>query len=288
MKEVTGKVAFITGGASGIGLAIARSLAGAGMKIAIADIQQDALSTVQEEFDKSNFEVITIKTDVGNRNDMENAANKTEEAFGKVHVVCNNAGVVVGGSIDQMSYSDWDWVMNVNLQGVINGVQTFVERIRKHGEGGHIVNTASLAGHFAIPGLSIYNTTKYAVVGLSETMRLELAPQNIGVSVLCPGVVNTNIGDSERNRPPELKSDRPSEPLFTDANSSDEERQARFEQILKGALEPAVVGDMVLAGIQNDDLYIFPHPELRAQVETRMNGIMQAFDRWQAYRRDLE
>lgn len=288
MKEVAGKVAFITGGASGIGLAIARSLAGAGMKIAIADIQQDALAAAQEEFDKSNFEVITIKTDVGNRNDMENAANKTEEVFGKVHVVCNNAGVVVGGSIDQMSYTDWDWVMNVNLQGVINGVQTFVERIRKHGEGGHIVNTASVAGQFAVPGLSIYNTTKYAVVGLSETMRVDLAPHNIGVSVLCPGVVNTNIGDSERNRPRELKSDRQSEPLFTDVKLGDQERQAEFEQIFQGALDPAVVGDMVLAGIQNDDLYIFPHPELRTQVENRMHGIMQAFDRWQAYRRDLE
>jgi len=155
MRDVTGKVAFITGGASGMGLAMARSFAAAGMKVAIADIEQDALDRVKAEFDASNAEVITLQVDVTDRAAMEAAADATEAAFDKVHVLVNNAGVAVGGSLDQMSYEDWDWVMGVNLDGVVNGLQAFVQRIKAHGEGGHVVNTASLAGHFAIPGLGV-------------------------------------------------------------------------------------------------------------------------------------
>ena len=143
MKDVTGKVAFITGGASGMGLAMARSFSAAGMKVAIADIEQAALDRVQAEFDKTNAEVITLKVDVTDRDAMEKAAQETEAAFGKVHVVCNNAGVAVGGGLDAMDYKDWDWVMGVNLDGVVNGVQTFARRLRDHGQGGHFVNTAT-------------------------------------------------------------------------------------------------------------------------------------------------
>ncbi|MEO1912428.1 MAG: SDR family NAD(P)-dependent oxidoreductase, partial [Myxococcales bacterium] len=157
MKDIVGKVAFVTGGASGIGLAMARSFSAAGMKVVITDIEQAALDHVKDEF-ASSAEVILLKLDVTDRDAMEQAAQETEAAFGKVHVVCNNAGVSVGGRVDKMSGKDWDWVMGVNLGGVINGVQTFLGRIKAHGEGGHFVNTASMAGVMPIPGGSIYTT----------------------------------------------------------------------------------------------------------------------------------
>jgi NADP-dependent 3-hydroxy acid dehydrogenase YdfG len=191
MRDVEGKVAFITGGASGMGLAMARSFAAAGMKVAITDIEQAALDRVAPEFAASNADFITLAVDVTDRTAMARAADATEAAFGKVHVVCNNAGVAVGGPIDQMSYQDWDWVTRVNLDGVVNGIQTFIDRMKAHGEGGHFVNTASMAGHLALRGLSVYTATKFAVVGISETMRQDLEPHGIGVSVLCPGVVRT-------------------------------------------------------------------------------------------------
>ncbi len=286
MKDVTGKVAFITGGASGMGLAMARSFSAAGMKVAIVDIEQEALDRVVAEFKKTNAEVIALKVDVTDRDAMEQAARDTEAAFGKVHVVCNNAGVAVGGGIDAMTYKDWDWVMGVNLAGVINGVQTFVERIKKHGEGGHFVNTASMAGQFAIPGLGVYNTTKYAVVGMSETMRADLAQYNIGVSVLCPGVVTTNIFNSGRNRPNELKGETDNSTQLLTADVSDAEQAARMQQIMASALDPAVVGDMVLAAIQADDPYIFTHPDLKPMVDARSSAINESFARWAQYRKD--
>jgi len=286
MRDVSGKVAFITGGASGMGLAMARSFSAAGMKVAIADIEQAAIDRVLVEFKKTNAKVIGLKVDVTNRDAMEKAARDTIAAFGKVHVVCNNAGVAVGGPVDAMSYKDWDWVMKVNLDGVVNGVQTFVERIKSHGEGGHFVNTASMAGHLAIPGLGVYNTTKFAVVGLSDTMRADLAPHNIGVSVLCPGVVSTNIFNSGRNRPEELKGETDTASLVLTADANDAERAARMQQILAEALDPAVVGDMVLAAIQANDPYIFTHPNLKAMVDERNAAIAASFARWTQYRKE--
>jgi NADP-dependent 3-hydroxy acid dehydrogenase YdfG len=283
MKDVAGKVAFITGGASGMGLAMARSLSGAGMKVVIADIEQAALDSVEAEFNASNAEVLTICVDVTYRDAMDDAARQTEATFGKVHVLCNNAGVAVSGSIQAMTYQDWDWVMGVNVDGVINGVQAFVHRIMAHGEGGHIVNTASMAGHIPVPNLSVYNMSKYAVVGMSEAMRIDLEPHNIGVSVLCPGVVSTNIFDSGRNRPEHLRGtgDNSSDDLFTGAN--DEETAARRAALFETALDASVVGEMVLDAIQNDDLYIFTHPHLQAPVQERTSEMDAAFERWSAY-----
>ena len=286
MQDVTGKVAFITGGASGMGLAMARSFSAAGMKVAVADIQQDALDRVGAEFKGANANVITLKVDVTDRAAMEDAARRTEAAFGKIHVVCNNAGVAVGGPLDAMDYKDWDWVMGVNLAGVINGIQTFVRRIESHGEGGHIVNTASMAGHLPIPGLGVYNTTKYAVVGLSETLRADLAAKNIGVSVLCPGVVSTNIFDSGRNRPTALKGDVDTSSLTLMTDVPEAERAARLAELVGNALDPAVVGDMVLAAIQANDPYIFTHPDLKAMVDARTAAIGESFARWAQYRKE--
>ena len=286
MQHVAGKVAFVTGGASGMGLAMARSFSGAGMKVVIADVQQDALDRVKAEFGKSNAGVLALKVDVTDRAGLERAARDAEKAFGKIHVVCNNAGVAVGGTLDSMDYKDWDWVMGVNLDGLVNGLQVFVNRIKAHGEGGHIVNTASMAGHLAIPGLGVYNATKWAVVGISETLRAELAPHNIGVSVLCPGVVNTNIFDSGRNRPASLKGEKDTAANLLVTGLEGEEAQARIRELIAGALDPAVVGDVVLAAVQADDPYIFTHPEIEAAVQTRFAGMHASFERWRKYRAD--
>ena len=286
MRDVTGKVAFITGGASGMGLAMARSFAAAGMKVAIADVEQDALDRVKAEFDASNAKVITLQVDVTDRAAMEAAADATEAAFDKVHVLVNNAGVAVGGSLDQMSYEDWDWVMGVNLDGVVNGLQAFVQRIKAHGEGGHVVNTASLAGHFAIPGLGVYTATKYAVVGISETLRADLKQHDIGVSVLCPGVVNTNIFDSGRNRPSHLQGETDTAKMVLSEDVAEPEREQRMAEMMARALDPAVVGDMVLHSIQEDEFYIFSHPEVEPMVSGRAAEVTDAFARWRKYRED--
>ena len=285
MQNVEGKIAFITGGASGLGLAMARSFSAAGMKVVIADIEQSALDVAVASFSDSNAEVLGIQLDVTDRIAMQAAADQTEAEFGKIHVVCNNAGVAVGGAIDKMSFEDWDWVMKVNVDGVINGVQTFLPRILAHGEGGHIVNTASMAGHMPVPRLSVYNTGKFAVVGMSEVMRLDLAESDIGVSVLCPGVVTTNIFSSGRNRPDQLQSetDTASDLLKPD-HRSEEERLAAVESIFAGALDPQVLGDMVLHAIVTDEFYIFSHPELRTSVAARNEDMMGSFDRWTEYR----
>ena len=275
MRDVAGKVAFVTGGASGIGLAMARSFSAAGMKVVIADIEQRALARAAASFAPSNAEVIALPVDVTDRDAMAGAADEAERAFGKVHVVCNNAGVGLTGPLAEMTYADWDWVVGVNLHGVINGVQTFVQRIMAHGEGGHIVNTSSLAGQVAVPGLGVYNTTKFAVVGLSETMRAELAPHDIGVSVLCPGFVDTNIFTSERNRPAALGSQPNVDPQPMDLE--------RFEEFAKGSINPAVVGDMTLYAIQHNEAYIFTHPELAIGVSARMADIQASIGRWQEY-----
>ena len=281
MKDVAGKVAFVTGAASGMGLTMARSFAAAGMKVVLADIEEDALEQARASFGPTNADVIAIRVDVMDREAMAAAADRAEAAFGKVHVLCNNAGVAVSGSIADMAYTDWDWVVGVNLDGVVNGVQTFLPRILAHGEGGHIVNTASLAGLLPFAGLGVYNTTKFAVVGMSEALRADLAERNVGVSVLCPGVVNTNIFDSGRNRPEALRSDTDTSAIsMPDA----EEIQARLREALTSILEPNVVGDMVLHAIQEDEAYIFTHPEFEAAVNARQEEVAAAFARWRAYR----
>lgn len=280
MRDVAGKVAFITGGASGIGLGMARSFSAAGMKVAIADIEEQALAQAAASFAPSNAELIALRVDVTDRDAMARAADETERAFGKVHVVCNNAGVGLAGPMEKVSYADWDWVVGVNLHGVINGVQTFVQRIMAHGEGGHIVNTASLAGQVAVPGLSVYNTTKFAVVGLSETMRAELAIRDIGVSVLCPGFVNTNIFTSERNRPDRLSTQPDSAPQPMNLEA--------YAAHLDSMLDPSIVGDMTLHAIQQDEAYIFPHPQIAAGVSGRLAGIQASVERWRQYREERD
>ena len=286
MRDVTGKTAFITGGASGMGLAMARSFADAGMKVVIADIEQTALDAVTREFEARNAEFLTVALDVTDRDGFVAAADAAQERFGNVHVVCNNAGVVLSGAIDQMTYKDWDWITSVNYDGVVNGIVTFVDRIKAHGEGGHFVNTASMAGHVALPGMSVYTATKYAVVGISETMRADLLAHNIGVSVLCPGIVNTNIFHASRNRPEEYAGDDAAEALLSDVPP--EQRSARLEELRAGALDPAIVGDMVLHAIRDDEFYIFTHPEIEPMTDVRKAEMVDAFDYWRKYRSERD
>jgi NAD(P)-dependent dehydrogenase (short-subunit alcohol dehydrogenase family) len=283
MDQLAGKVAFVTGGASGLGLAMARAFSGAGMKVVIADIEDSALAAAAEEFKDANVEVITMKVDVSDRDAMEQAAVDTLAAFGKIHVVCNNAGVAVSGNAADMTYKDWDWVMKVNVDGVINGVVTFADRIRAQGEGGHFINTASMAGLAGVGGMSVYNTSKFAVVGMSEAMRQDLAPYGIGVSVLCPAFVKTNIYTSERNRPDALGGANASGFGQMDKEPA-AEVAARRAEIIKNALPVEMFGEMVLHAIQTDEFYILSHTEHKEGLAMRGQAISEAFDTWAAWR----
>jgi NAD(P)-dependent dehydrogenase (short-subunit alcohol dehydrogenase family) len=181
-----------------------------------------------------------------------------------VHVVCNNAGVLVGGSLAKATPEDWEWLLSVNLGGVVNGCRTFASRLRAQDDGGHIVNTASVGGLLPAPGLGVYCTTKYAVVGFSESLRLELAPHGIGVSVLCPGGVRTRLMEADRNRPERL------------AKSGG--RGDALREVLESGIDPEEVGDAVLRGIREDAPYIFTHPEFRPILESRFQTLLAGFD----------
>lgn len=284
MQDLAGKVAFITGGASGLGLAMARSFTGAGMKVVIADIEDDALDAAAQEFSDANVEVLTMKVDVTNRDAMAKAAEETIAAFDKVHVLCNNAGVALNGNIADMGYKDWDWVMKVNLDGVVNGMVAFLPHMKDHGEGGHVVNTASMAGQVGMGSMSVYNTTKFAVVGMSEAAKHDLEPFNIGVSVLCPGFVATQIYTSERNRPAALGGISASSFNLAADAIDDPERAARINQVMNAAMDPQIIGDMVLHAVQTNELYIMSHPEFKEAVASRGQQISDAFDRWTDWR----
>ena len=212
MRELAGKTAFVSGGAAGIGLAMAQAFAQAGMKVMLADIEQGALSAAVAGLREISPDVSGTLCDVADASSVERAAQAAFAAFGHVHVVCNNAGVAAGGGIDQISLDNWRWVIDVNLMGVLHGVRSFLPHIRGHGEGGHIVNTASMAGMQGGLGFSPYGASKFAVVSMSEGLRLQLKPHGIGVSVLCPSYVRTGIGNSGRNRPERYGASQPLDP----------------------------------------------------------------------------
>ena len=201
MRDFADKTAFVTGGASGIGLALGRAFAEAGMKVMLADVEAGALEKALQSLSNHGNRMQGIRCDVGDPESVERAAQATFDAFGNVHVVCNNAGVAAGGGIDNISIDNWRWVVDVNLMGVVYGVRSFLPHMLKHREGGHIVNTASMAGMINGMGFSPYAATKFAVVSMSEGLAMQLQPHGIGVSVLCPEYVRTRIGESGRNRP---------------------------------------------------------------------------------------
>jgi NAD(P)-dependent dehydrogenase (short-subunit alcohol dehydrogenase family) len=275
MREFLGKAAFVTGGASGIGLALGRAFAQAGMRVMLADIETQALATAVESLRDCGPEVRGVRCDVADAGSVERAAETAFAAFGKIHVVCNNAGVGGGSGIDDISLDTWRWVLDVNLMGVVHGIRSFLPHIRGHGEGGHIVNTASMAGMNSGMGLSPYSASKFAVVAMSEGLAEQLAPLGIGVTVLCPGYVRTRIAESGRNRPK-----RYGPRQLPDPASPGGQLAARLAEGVRAGVDPTDVAGQVVDAIRADALYVFTHceGERRAELVERFDGILAAMD----------
>ncbi|MBI2766674.1 MAG: SDR family NAD(P)-dependent oxidoreductase [Chloroflexi bacterium] len=269
MEEFRDKVAVITGGASGIGLATAKALAGEGMKLVLADIEQTALDRAVPDVAALGVECIGVKTDVGERPEVIALANTAWSHFGAVHVLFNNAGVAVAGPIAEMKHADWEWLIRVNLWGVIHGIEAFVPRMIAQDQGGHVLSTASFAGLVPNEGLGVYCVTKYGVVALSEVLFRELSPHNIGVSVLCPMRVATNINTSQRNRPIEFGGGHE-----LPAGSGGEEGRSQAGR----ELQVSDVAPMIVKAIRERQLYILPHEESRGFIQARFRRIDRTFD----------
>src|SRR5581483_3042036 len=252
MRELAGKVAFVTGAASGIGLGIATALAQAGVKVMLADIEQGALDRALEGLRRTNADVAGVKADVSLKSELKAAADEALARYGKVHILVNNAGVVGGAGYGAWTDAGWNWTIGVNLMAVIWGVEIFGPLIESHGEGGHIVSTASIAG--LISGrASPYNVTKYGVVALMEGLRADLAEKGIGASVLCPGFIHTNIMSSHRNLP-----ERFGTVTETLADQSvTREAASAVQARIESGIDPLYVGELVREGIENDWPYIF-------------------------------
>jgi NAD(P)-dependent dehydrogenase (short-subunit alcohol dehydrogenase family) len=276
MRELADKTAFVTGGASGIGFALGRAFAEAGMKVMLADIETDALAGAVANLREFGPNVRGVTCDVADPISVERAAKASYEAFGNVHVVCNNAGVAAAGGIDNISLDNWRWVLDVNLMGVLHGIQTFLPHIRAHAEGGHIVNTASMAGMSSGLGFSPYSASKFAVVNMSEGLAMRLKPIGIGVTVLCPGFVRTRISESGRNRP-----ERYGPTQTPDPESPAAALTAQIAELVRSGLDPMDVAAQVLAAIREGDLYVFTHPgpSWRAELEERFGAILAAMDK---------
>ncbi len=266
MQELKDKVAFVTGGSSGIGLGIVQVLAEAGMKVAFTWRRQDHLDHALSLLEGRT--VHPIKLDVTDRQGFVRAADEAEAALGPVQVLVNNAGVGVGGLIEDATYDDWDWVMGVNVGGVINGIVTFLPRMIASGLDGHIVNVSSMGGAAALGTVGVYATSKFAVLGLTESLRTDMIGRNIGVSVYCPGPVKSNLGEAVKLRPahlsntgyrmPETPADAPPHPMMLNAMSEVE------------------AGRHVLRGIQQNQLFIFSHPEFREVIKARGDAMVAA------------
>jgi NAD(P)-dependent dehydrogenase (short-subunit alcohol dehydrogenase family) len=267
LAEVNGRHAFITGGSSGIGLAIARVCSAAGMKVTFTYMREAHRDAALAQFPEDAPGVHAIRLDTSDRAAMPRAADEAEARFGPVHLLVNNAGVGIMTPLSQATWQDWDWALGVNLHGVFSGIHTFVPRMLAHGEGGHLVTTSSSAG--LVAGLvGIYSTTKFAVVGMMESLRIELAGKNIGTSVLCPGLTKTDIADSERNRPAELR------------NAGDGHHGGPPGlDLMSAAMDPMEVARGVLEGIRRNDLYILTHPEFAGCARERADAIEASWSR---------
>ena len=269
MDSIANKVAFVTGGASGIGLGIAGALLDAGAKVVIADLRPDHLEQALADLERRGHagKVHGIRLDVTDRTAMAAAADETERVFGKVHILVNNAGVGIQGPFKGITYEDWDFGLAVNLGGVINGLQTFLPRIRAHGEGGHVVSTSSLSALVPMPAqFAIYTAAKAAVVALSENIRGELAQEGIGVTVLCPGPVRTNIHEVARNRPER----------FGAGEAFKAAQEGATPVPFPSQMEPETVGELVREAIRRNELYVITHGEWRTAAEQRHAAQMAA------------
>jgi NAD(P)-dependent dehydrogenase (short-subunit alcohol dehydrogenase family) len=271
MKTFRDRVAVVTGAASGIGLALAERFAAEGMKIVMADVEADALERAAAALRGRAAAVLATRVDVSKADDVERLARETYAAFGAAHVVCNNAGVAVIGAVHEHSLADWQWVMGVNLWGVIHGVRAFVPRMLAGGDEGHIVNTASMAGLTTAPFMSVYDVTKHGVVALSESMYKEFTATGapIGVSVVCPGLINTSIMRSSRNRPPELAEEGKAGPMAQAFGQGLADR-------LTGGYPPSEVAAQVFEGIRDERFYVVPaQPEVRRWATIRAQDIIE-------------
>ena len=270
MKDIQGKVAVITGGASGIGRAMAERFAEDGMRIVLADVEEGALAKAESEMRADGAEVLAVRADVSKEDEVRALAEKSVDAFGVVHILCNNAGVGVSGRSWEIGASDWKWVMGVNFWGVVHGIRHFTPIMLKSGDGGHIVNVASMAGLTTGTGMSPYFASKHAVVALSESLYFELqeASPDVHVSVLCPGWVDTQIHDSDRNRPGGR----------IDESTLDADAKLHRERIrtsLHNGLSPREVAEAVFQGIKENTFYILPDGDWASLVRPRLEGILE-------------
>jgi NAD(P)-dependent dehydrogenase (short-subunit alcohol dehydrogenase family) len=272
MKDFKDKVAVITGGASGLGLAMARRFATEGMKLVLADVEEEALRKVETEFRKAGTPVIGIRTDVSRAQDMERLAEKTLATFGGVHLLCNNAGVGPGGVVWESTVADWEWVLGVNVWGVIHGVRVFLPIMLRQDADSHVVNTASVAGLLSVPNMGIYCVSKHAVVTLTECLYHDVAQRSsrVGVSLLCPAYVPTGIIDSERNRPALLRN---TQRVKTPEELAREEVMRKA--VLSGKISAEQVAQMVFDAVQSNRFYILTHPKIKGAIQMRMEDILQ-------------
>ncbi len=265
MEQLEGKVAFVTGGASGIGLGIVRALLGAGMKVVVADIRRDHLDEAVAALGAGE-RVLALQLDVTDRAAYARIADEAERAFGKIHVLCNNAGIGLAGPAKLATYEDWDWVLGVDLGGVVNGIVTILPRILKHGEGGHIVNTASMSGIMPNPNTIQYTVAKAGVIAMSEVLRSELGPDNVGVTAFCPGPVRSNIPKSGETRPERLAK----------TGYADSDKRRATDTFAHLWMDPVEVGELVLNGVRKNRLYVFTHSEFGPGIKERCDAIMAA------------
>jgi len=266
MQDLNDKIAFITGGGSGIGLAVAKALVDRGARVMLADIDEERLALAKAEIGQASE---TVVCDVAKSDDIARAAEQTIEAFGKVHIVMNNAGVGLGGLPGTQTLQDWRWIVDINLLGVVYGVETFLPLIKSHGEGGHFINTASMAGHWANPMMGPYCATKFAVVGYSECLRQALEADEIGVSILCPGWVKTDIANSSKNRPSGPATPNP----LTNAEDVGGGEQMTASDLIEHGMPAGVLADWVVQCVQDNRQYIFSHAMMEPVIDMRYQGV---------------
>jgi NAD(P)-dependent dehydrogenase (short-subunit alcohol dehydrogenase family) len=264
MKDLEGEIAVVTGGGSGIGRAMVLAFAEAGMHVAVADVDVQAAAAVCAEVETIGTRALAVETDVMRREAVFALAERVWATFGATHVLCNNAGVVTFGPMDELTHADWQWVLGVNLLGVVHGLEAFLPRLRAQPGLKHVVNTASIAGVAPYEGIGPYTASKYAVVGLSEALRLEGVPWGLGCTVVCPGNVRTRIVQSARNRP-------------ADFGGAEHVVNPDVQRQTDEGLAPDRVGRLVREAVLADRPYVFTHPENRALVEARFGAMLDAF-----------